>query len=353
MSVPTQLYLVTPAVYASVIMGGGYGTGREVVEYFTSLGPKGGLLAIAVSALVFLAILYVTFELARLWQAHDYRSFFRRLLGRGWWLFEVLYVALFILVVGVVGAAAGALLQDQIGVPARYATAAIFLVALIVLFFGRSAVERMLTVWTALMFAVFAAYLLTIGVDFTVLAEDQGEATGWLQSGLLYAGYNAAVLPVLLFTVRGLQRPAQSLITAALTSLAICLPALMFHLSYMRGLPAVLDEALPNYFMITAYGGTWLVVLFSIALVGTLIETVTGLVQGIIERVAHGVEDALQPLRRLGLAVVLLAAGALASEVGVVPLIAAGYSAMGIGFLLVYVLPALARYALVAVRGDG
>ena len=71
-----QLYVVTPAVFCSVILGGGYGTGREVVEYFTQHGPSGGLLAIGTAAIGFFLVLYATFELARQNDAHDYRTFF-------------------------------------------------------------------------------------------------------------------------------------------------------------------------------------------------------------------------------------------------------------------------------------
>ena len=99
-----QLYLVTPAVYAAVIMGGGYGTGREVVEYFSRFGAGPGLLAIASSALAFFFILFSSFEVVRRTNQHDYRSFFKVILGRFWWLYEILYPLLFVLVIGVISA---------------------------------------------------------------------------------------------------------------------------------------------------------------------------------------------------------------------------------------------------------
>ena len=46
-----RIYLVPGAVLQSVMIGGGYGTGREVVEYFTRFGIGGGLGGIAVAAL--------------------------------------------------------------------------------------------------------------------------------------------------------------------------------------------------------------------------------------------------------------------------------------------------------------
>ena len=45
-----RVYIVPGAVFQSIMVGGGYGTGREIVEYFTSYGATGGLFAIGVAA---------------------------------------------------------------------------------------------------------------------------------------------------------------------------------------------------------------------------------------------------------------------------------------------------------------
>jgi len=37
-----DVYILPAAVFISVVMGGGYGTGREVVEFFTRCGLLGG-----------------------------------------------------------------------------------------------------------------------------------------------------------------------------------------------------------------------------------------------------------------------------------------------------------------------
>lgn len=39
-----RAYLVPAGVFQSLMIGGGYGTGREVVEYFSRFGFLGGLL---------------------------------------------------------------------------------------------------------------------------------------------------------------------------------------------------------------------------------------------------------------------------------------------------------------------
>ena len=58
-----------------IIVGGGYGTGREIVQYFTRFGPHGGLLALTVATLVFGLVLSLTFEIGRRFRAYDHRAF--------------------------------------------------------------------------------------------------------------------------------------------------------------------------------------------------------------------------------------------------------------------------------------
>ena len=66
-------------------------------------------------ALIWSAVAMATYELARLWRAYDYRHFFQRLLGRGWWLFEVCYVGLLLIVGFLTRWAASALLLYVLG----------------------------------------------------------------------------------------------------------------------------------------------------------------------------------------------------------------------------------------------
>ena len=39
----TRVFLIPSAVFLSVVFGGSYGSGREVVEFISKNGPMGGL----------------------------------------------------------------------------------------------------------------------------------------------------------------------------------------------------------------------------------------------------------------------------------------------------------------------
>lgn len=77
-------YLLPGFISQSVLIAGGYGTGRELVEYFVQYGPTGGLMGMGLTFLIWAAFFALSYEFARVFKAYDYRTFFKALLGRGW-----------------------------------------------------------------------------------------------------------------------------------------------------------------------------------------------------------------------------------------------------------------------------
>lgn len=342
-----QVYVVPAAVFISVVMGGGYGTGREMIEFFTGYGLLGGLFGIVVAAGVFSLVLACTYEFARVFKVYDYRSFFGQLIGRFWICFEILYLLLFLLVLGVVSSAAGNILENEFGISVYVGMVAVLALVVALVFFGRHTVEKVLTLWSIGMYLVFAFYfwqILDNGEVDVFRAVSEGDViAGWFTGGVLYAMYNLAVAPVLLFSTRAIRSRREAIIAGFVTGLVTMVPAVLFHVSYAAGYPAVLEQAVPNYWMISEYASPLLLGVFLVALLGTLVETGAGLVQGMIERIEAvmrpGEDEGLGHTARVAIAVVTLCVGGLTGTLGIVELIARGYSALSVGFALVYIIP--------------
>ena len=342
-----NVYIVPAAVFISVVMGGGYGTGREVVEFFTRYGLLGGLLGIGVAACVFALVLACTYEFARVFQVYDYRTFFGKLIGPLWICFEILYLLLFLLVLGVVGSAAGNILEEEFGISSLVGMAGVLVLVIALVYFGREAVEKVLTLWSIGMYVVFVAYFIQVmdhgDVDVLQAVKNGAVEVGWLQGGVLYAMYNLAIAPVLLFSTRAISSRSEAITAGLVTGLAVMIPAVLFHVSYAVGYPAVLDEPVPNYWMMSQYTTPLLLGIFLVALLGTLVETGAGLVQGFIERIEAvlkpGEDEALGHPARAAIAIVTLGLGGLLGSMGIVALVAKGYTALSVGFALVYIIP--------------
>jgi uncharacterized membrane protein YkvI len=344
-----QVYITPPAVFVSVIMGGGYGTGREVVEFFSRYGSSGGLFGILVATLVFATVFGLTFDFARRMGTYEYREFFRHLIGAFWWTFELLYLLLFLLVLGVLSSAASNILSTRFQVPGNLGLALMLALVASMVFFGRKILERILTGWMFAMYGVFILYFFfmlqqfdgaLLARQFTAVQEP-GAVTG----GALYALYNVALAPVLLFAVRGIKTRKEAVGCGLVTAVLIMLPATMFHISFALGLPQILGEAVPVYWMIEQYAPAWMLPVYLVALLGTLAQTGAGLVQGLIERVESALmpdqDDGMSHWARALIAMAALGISAGFASLGIISLIARGYSAMAIGFAVVYVIPLL------------
>jgi uncharacterized membrane protein YkvI len=342
-----RAYIIPGAVFQSVVIAGGYGTGRELVEYFTRYGARGGLLAMAVTVLCWAAVLIVTFEFARVFQAYDYRSFFKRLIGRGWIAFEVLYVLMFLLVLAVVASAAGEIMRESFGLPYGAGLALMLGAVAALNFFGREVVTRSLALWTVVMYCIFVTFfvvsLRAYGPEIVAaLRADEG-ASGWALSGFQYALYNLAIVPAILFAVRAIETRRQAVGAGAFAAVLCIIPALLFHVSFLGGYPAIIDREIPVYWMLAELAVPALLFLYMVGLFGTFIETGAGFIQGINERIDAYLAESRgsslpRPVRALiALVAILLSAGL--ATFGIIRLIADGYGTIAWGFFAVYMLP--------------
>jgi len=149
-------FLLPGLVFQSVVIAGGYGTGRELAEFFLGYGPRLGLLSmVLVATTVWSGVAAVSFEFAREVGATDYREFFRALIGRGWVLFEIAYIGILIIVMAVVASASGAIAQETFGLNYRVGVFGIIVAIGVLVFLGSSAVERVFAGWSGLLYAVY------------------------------------------------------------------------------------------------------------------------------------------------------------------------------------------------------
>lgn len=344
-----QRYLLPGFVFQSLVTAGGYVTGRELVQYFLNFGPGGGLLALwLVSAVVWSAVCVVTFELARLNKAYEYRNFSRTLLGRAWWLYEICYLSILIIVLSVIAAAAGSIAEQDFGLPHFAGGGLMMAVVGILVFKGTALVEKFFAVWSFVLFAVYivfvAACFFTFGGSIVERLTAFEVKPGWFRGGLEYAAYNLGALPAVLFALRHLTRRREAVVSGLLAGPIAMLPACFFLLAMTGYYPAILTETLPSVFLLNVIGSKVLYFAFQVMLIGTLVDTGVGLIHAVNERVAVALEERrkVMPAKlRLGLALALLVIAVLVSQVGLEGLIARGYGTITYGFWLTFVIPVL------------
>jgi uncharacterized membrane protein YkvI len=344
-----QKYLLPGFVFQSIIIGGGYGTGRELIEWFMSLGPAGGLAGMAASTVIMGVVLAFTFELGRQFKAFDYRTFMKRVLGPGWRLFEVIYLAMLVLIISVMGSAAGELLERTLGWPKLAGIVVLIAAVGWMAFNGNELIERVFSVWSVVLYITFAVVIVTSIVTFgsAISGHLEGSEVGsdWFMAGVKYAGYNVGLAPAMFFALRHVETRKEAMSAGLLAGLIGMIPASFVFVGMLGVYPGVVDQTIPVDYLLEQMNTPWLRILFQIVLFGTLIETGVGVIHGFNERIAgvyHERGKEMPSGLRMGIAaVLLLIAIFLADAVGIVDLIAKGYGTLTWAYWLVFLLPVL------------
>jgi uncharacterized membrane protein YkvI len=350
---PPSLFarLVLPGfAFKAVVIGGGYATGREVAEFFLPCGPRAGLLAMALSAVIWAVVCALTFLFARATRSLDYRSFFRELLGRAWPAFELAYFALLLLILSVFGAAAGAIGQALFGAPEIVGALCLMVAIALTVWHGNESVERVFKYVSVLLYAVYAALLVLslvyfgpgIRRGFSIAALD---GANWLVAGVSYAGYNVVCAIAVLPVVRHLTSQRDALVAGLLCGPLAMVPAVLFFICMCAFYPAISSATLPSDWLLARLGLPVFRLVFQLMIFGALVESGAGTLNAVNQRIATAYAErgrTLPPAVRAAVSTgIMVLAIFIASRFGLVALIAKGYRALTVLFLAVYILPLL------------
>jgi uncharacterized membrane protein YkvI len=341
--------LVLPGLgVKAVVIGGGYATGRELAEFFLARGPWGGLYAILFATLLFSIFCSLTFVLARRFQTFDYKSFFKRLLGPAWHLFELAYALFVILILAVYGAAAGAIGNAVFGAPVWAGTILLAVGIAGVVAFGNKAVERLFRDVSYYLYAIYAVFIVLalwkFGAHVPSGFAANPQTSGWALSGLTYFGYNIIGAAVILPVLRHLTSDRDAVVAGIVSGPLTMLPALLFFIPMVAFYPEVQSATLPSDFLLQRIGIPAFHILFQLMIFSALLESGTSSIHAINERIDHAWRarrgEPLSHRTRLAIALVLLVGCMfLASRFGLVALIATGYRALSYILLATFILP--------------
>lgn len=350
-------YVLPAVVFQSVLIGGGYATGREVVQYGARFGAL-GLWSVAAVLAGFAVMSGLAYEFARTFHVYNYRSFMKALIGPFWVLFDVLFLIMVVIVIAVMASAAGTIGLQTVGLPRVVGVAVVIVAVALFNFYGGGLIEKAKSFGTVILYLAYIAFAIAVlserwgdtarNLSGGTAAAPEG-ATVWaaLGIGLLYVGYNLTVMPAVLFTLHRQQQRREAVLGGLITGVLSIVPFVLTYLCLMAfyGDDGVLGAEVPWLVMLEAVGGPVLVVIFTFVVIFTLVETATGSTHAIVDRV----DDTLVELGRARLTSMqsavftgsIVLAGALMSQFGIIALVAVGYTAMAYGFIAVFALPLL------------
>jgi uncharacterized membrane protein YkvI len=349
-----QRIILPGLIFQSTMVGGGYATGREIVEFFLHLGPLNGLFAMLLATCAISLVCAVAFEFARKFALYNYKAFFQKLLGSGWILFEIAYVALVLLVVSVLGAASGELFFNSFNLAPLWGTSILMVSITLFVYLGSSVIEKFLSYWSVILYISYAALIIwTISMfGDDIKANFLLESTPTLPSqifkaGWTYAGYNIVVFTAVLFSMRHIFNRRDAIVAGILCGPLSMLPGIFLFLAMVAHYPQVINENLPISYLLSALQAPVFFAVLQVVIFGTFIETGTAILHSVNERVGDSFaqKEKAMPryIRPLVSMSILIFAIFMANKVGIVELISKGYRYSTYLFVFIVIIPLLTR----------
>ena len=178
----------------------------------------------------------------------------------------------------------------------------------------------------------------------------------WFAGGAIYAFYNLGIVPALLYTVHECDNRKEAITSGLLAGLIGILPAVMLLLAMGTQASACVANEVPVTVLFNALNMRWLYWLFEIVLFGTLIETGTGFIKAVDDRIENSVAASGKEVPswiRPTIAIVSVLLGIAISTFGLTGLIAKGYGTITWGFFIFFVVPMLTIGIYKIAKSDG
>ncbi|MFS0861828.1 hypothetical protein [Fredinandcohnia sp. 179-A 10B2 NHS] len=276
------------AVYVGTIVGAGFATGREIVEFFTQYGIY-GLAGIGISGFLFIWLGTRIMLIANRIQADSYKEFNEYLFGKkAAIIVNILMLLVLVGVSSVMLSGAGAVFHEQLGLSYQLGIFLTIILSIFVLLFGIKGLfgVNMFVVPIMIFFSVVLAIEVIVTEPVSILQTVETEHTSyrWIISPFLYAAFNLTMaMPVLVPLAKEMKDEKTLRWGGLIGGGSLCLILLTSHIS-LSALPDVKLYEIPmaevmKHFMFTFY---WLYIL---VIYGEIFTSVIGNIFGLERQV--------------------------------------------------------------------
>ena len=357
------VFIGVASVWMGTHFGPGVASGTQLNQYYVGFGIPGIVMTLVAMALLGFA-LYCSMEFSRIYKAYDYESWVTKLFNNKY-VVILFDVSFFVTIISAAGGSLNAiatLLQDFWGINYWVGVGIVIVVSMLLCAFGAELVRKssayMMFVVVGVLLLIMALVIAAGDADLKGAVENQAanlgadmSASNWLKAlwqAIIYGSFQATIVANIASvadTLPDRRESRRAAITGYIANTGLLLVLCMMLFSFTN-VYAVTNEALPFYSILARLNMSWLTVVYIIVVFIAVISTVVGFAfAGVAsfgkyyrpadkKHLAHPLRDALFVL-------VLLAACAAISQVGIMNLVKYGYSLLGYINLFVIILPAL------------
>ncbi|RNC62951.1 MAG: hypothetical protein AWM53_01780 [Candidatus Dichloromethanomonas elyunquensis] len=250
--------LAVAAAFIGTVVGAGFATGQEVLQFFSFFG-RSGFIGIAVVTILFCYFGSVIMRISRDLKSDSHLELVKFICGRKLGIFMDWFITFsFLGVLVVMAAGSGAVAEEQLGFPPVYGSLAVILLSFLTVISGiNNVIKAIGFVVPFLLLAVFGVTVFSIVQDpislqKVVFLESLQSAVPakWPFSALLYISYNILLAVAILSPLGVEARNHRSLFWGALLGgLGLGIGILAINLAIISRVPEILPFQVPMIFL--------------------------------------------------------------------------------------------------------
>lgn len=325
------------AAYIGTVVGAGFASGQEVLQFFSFFGTT-GIIGLILSMILFVFFGVIILDLGRRLGADSHQQVIRYAGGR--WIGSVVDGVITFFLFGALtamAAGAGAIFQEQFGIPHLVGSLLLVVATALTVLLGISgvitAISYVVPVMLVSVLAIAVATFVTSPIDFAAVNQwaqaNRAPVPFWAFSAIIYVSYNLVLgVSVLAPLGKYVDNPKIIQKGALYGGLGLGVGALIINLTLLANVPGVSRYEIPMV-AIAAQFSPAIMIGYSIILLAEIYTTAVGSLFGFAERIS----DQGKPMFKwivIGTSVVAFAAG----QLGFSTLVRVLYPAVGYAGLL-------------------
>lgn len=327
------------SAFVGLIVGAGFASGQEVMQYFTSFGTW-GLLGALVATLLFMFMGYTLAQIGSDLQAGSHKDVIYHIGGRYVGAILDVLITFFLFGVAVVMfAGSGSTFEQMFGINASTGSIIMAVITLLTLLLNTKKIIGIIASITpyliAIIFVILIYSIFTMDLSFTEadeLARTQSSAaSNWVLGAFLYVSYNIAAGAALLIVMSGAtDNRREAGLGGLLGGLILGVLIILIHFGMFVKVDVVAGLDMPTLALAKEIHPA-IGILMAIALLGMMYNTSVGMFYSFTVRFISTDSKMYRPT-----IIIVALLGFLASLVGFTTLVEKVYSTMGyIGFVLI------------------
>ncbi len=257
-----KLSLQIGAVFIGTVVGAGFASGQEIMQFFTCFGGY-GMLTLILTGGLFYIIAAAVMKTAIRYNTYNYKDLIYRIAGNKiGCVFDILVTAFLLIGTSIMFAGSGALFQESLGLSRVWGIALMALLTLVVILQALTGILRINSIIVPMLFSIIIAVL-----GATILSSDMGSIGSKLSENyqgniikpllffLFYCCYNTFLsLGVLAAIPERIKKPSVLKLGVFFGAAGLMLLSLMLNVSLTLKSPQVFEYSIPMSYITSGFG---------------------------------------------------------------------------------------------------